>query len=58
MTDNPSFVLRAIEEVAYEERPVPESKLVRPTVLIHTLKYPAIQVSGDEVLVEVKKTGK
>ncbi|KAF8914010.1 xylitol dehydrogenase [Gymnopilus junonius] len=25
-TDNPSFVLRAVEDVAYEERPVPEIK--------------------------------
>jgi len=38
MSDNPSFVLRAIEEVAYEQRPIPE-------------------ISPDEVLVEVRKTG-
>lgn len=36
--DNPSFVLRGIDDVAYEERPIPE-------------------VTGDEVLVNVKKTG-
>ncbi|KAF9464440.1 xylitol dehydrogenase [Collybia nuda] len=38
MADNPSFVLRAVEDVAYEQRAIPE-------------------ISGDEVLVEVKKTG-
>ncbi|KAG6854835.1 hypothetical protein C0991_012025 [Blastosporella zonata] len=38
MSDNPSFVLRAVENVAYEQRPIP-------------------QVTGDQVLVEVKKTG-
>ncbi|KAJ7047255.1 xylitol dehydrogenase [Mycena alexandri] len=38
MSDNPSFVLKAIEEVVYEQRPIPE-------------------ISGDQVLVEVKKTG-
>ncbi|KAG6821608.1 hypothetical protein H0H93_000117 [Arthromyces matolae] len=38
MSNNPSFVLRAVEDVVYEERPIPE-------------------VSGDQVLVEVKKTG-
>lgn len=25
MFDNPSFVLRAVEDVAYEQRPIPES---------------------------------
>ncbi|KAJ3488381.1 hypothetical protein NLI96_g2878 [Meripilus lineatus] len=38
MSDNPSFVLQAINKVEYEQRPIPE-------------------ISGDEVLVEVKKTG-
>jgi len=38
MSDNPSFVLRAVEDVAVEQRPIPE-------------------ISGDEVLVAVKKTG-
>ncbi|KAF5388228.1 hypothetical protein D9615_000511 [Tricholomella constricta] len=38
MSDNPSFVLRAVEDVVYEQRPIPE-------------------ISGDQVLVEVKKTG-
>ncbi|KAF7352689.1 putative D-xylulose reductase A [Mycena venus] len=38
MTDNPSFVLKAIDNVVYEQRPIPE-------------------ISGDQVLVEVKKTG-
>ncbi|KAH9951645.1 xylitol dehydrogenase [Amylocystis lapponica] len=38
MSDNPSFVLRGIEDVVYEQRPIPE-------------------VTGDEVLVSVKKTG-
>jgi len=31
MSDNPSFVLRAIEDVVYEQRPIPESKLT-PTL--------------------------
>ncbi|GLB33922.1 putative alcohol dehydrogenase GroES-like domain [Lyophyllum shimeji] len=38
MADNPSFVLRAVNDVAYEQRPIPE-------------------ISADQVLVEVKKTG-
>ncbi|KAG5648957.1 hypothetical protein DXG03_000306 [Asterophora parasitica] len=38
MPDNPSFVLRAVDDVVYEQRPIPE-------------------ISGDQVLVEVKKTG-
>ncbi|TFK29381.1 xylitol dehydrogenase [Coprinopsis marcescibilis] len=38
MSDNPSFVLQAIETVVFEQRPIPE-------------------VTGSEVLVEVKKTG-
>ncbi|TFK75799.1 xylitol dehydrogenase [Pluteus cervinus] len=38
MTDNPSFVLRAVHDVVFEQRPIPE-------------------ISGDEVLIEVKKTG-
>ncbi|KAG6869293.1 hypothetical protein C0993_000046 [Termitomyces sp. T159_Od127] len=32
MSDNPSFVLRAIEDVAYEQRPIPENE---PHVLAH-----------------------
>ncbi|KAG5342514.1 hypothetical protein C0989_000642 [Termitomyces sp. Mn162] len=39
MSDNLSFVLRAVEDVAYEQRQIPE-------------------ISDDQVLVEVKKTGK
>ncbi|KAG5724994.1 D-xylulose reductase A [Termitomyces sp. T112] len=38
MSDNLSFVLRAVEDVAYEQRQIPE-------------------ISDDQVLVEVKKTG-
>ncbi|KAI0736184.1 xylitol dehydrogenase [Fomitopsis betulina] len=38
MSDNPSFVLRGINDVVYEQRPIPD-------------------ISDDEVLVEVKKTG-
>ncbi|KZT20407.1 xylitol dehydrogenase [Neolentinus lepideus HHB14362 ss-1] len=38
MSDNPSFVLKAIEKVEYEQRPIPE-------------------ISDNEVLIEVKKTG-
>jgi D-xylulose reductase len=38
MPDNISFVLRGIEDVVYEQRPIPE-------------------ISDDEILVEVKKTG-
>jgi len=38
MQDNPSFVLQAIEQVAYEQRPIPD-------------------ISGDQVLIQVKKTG-
>ncbi|KAI0091981.1 xylitol dehydrogenase [Irpex rosettiformis] len=38
MSNNPSFVLRGVEDVVFEERPIPE-------------------ISDDEVLVEVKKTG-
>jgi len=38
MTDNPSFVLKGIDNVVYEQRPIPE-------------------VTGSQILVEVKKTG-
>jgi len=38
MSDNPSFVLRGVEDVIYEQRPIPE-------------------ISDNELLVEVKKTG-
>ncbi|EAU84880.1 xylitol dehydrogenase [Coprinopsis cinerea okayama7 len=38
MSDNPSFVLKGINDVVFEQRPIPE-------------------VTGDEVLVAVKKTG-
>ncbi|KAJ7068382.1 xylitol dehydrogenase [Mycena amicta] len=38
MSDNPSFILQKIEQVAYEQRPIPE-------------------ISGDQVLIQVKKTG-
>ncbi|KAJ7283537.1 xylitol dehydrogenase [Mycena rebaudengoi] len=38
MTDNPSFVLKAIDDVVYEQRPIPD-------------------ISADQVLVQVKKTG-
>jgi hypothetical protein len=27
MSDNPSFVLRGVEDVVYEQRPIPESTL-------------------------------
>ncbi|KAJ6628733.1 xylitol dehydrogenase [Mycena sp. CBHHK59/15] len=38
MSDNPSFVLKAIDDVVYEQRPIPD-------------------ISGDQILVQVKKTG-
>ncbi|ODN79716.1 chlorophyll synthesis pathway protein BchC [Cryptococcus amylolentus CBS 6039] len=37
-TDNPSFVLHGVEDVKYENRPVPD-------------------ISGDQVLIQIKKTG-
>lgn len=52
---NNSFVLKAVENVVYEDRAVPESKSIPVAPLIYSNFYP---VQPDEVLVEVKKTGK
>ena len=35
---NPSFVLRAIEDVVYEERAVPERECITPSALRHNLR--------------------
>ena len=55
MSDNLSFVLRSIEHVVYEDRPIPESTLECTTSIFesHMQKI----VSDHDVLVEVKKTG-
>jgi D-xylulose reductase len=53
-SDNPSFVLRAIEHVAYEQRPIPESRFKLSLVSYQSQSW---TVSDDDVLVEVKKTG-
>ena len=57
--DNRSFVLRGIDDVVYEERPIPNGPFVSPpsptsSTLIRLLLSP---VGEHEVLVEVKKTG-
>lgn len=58
MSNNPSFVLRSIEDVAYEERPVPESGEQN---LIQSFRKDFTSerhiVSDTEVLVAIKKTG-
>ncbi|PPQ77661.1 hypothetical protein CVT25_011096 [Psilocybe cyanescens] len=38
-TDNPSFVLRGVEDVVYEERPVPEIKEDEVLVAVHYLVH-------------------
>ncbi|GAB1519922.1 hypothetical protein RhiTH_002993 [Rhizoctonia solani] len=45
---NTSFILKAVEDVVYEDRPVPECKF--------TPRRP-VKLQDNEVLVEVKKTG-
>jgi hypothetical protein len=54
-SDNLSFVLRGINDVAYEQRPIPEGFFYCqhrcPSLLIIHL------VNDDQVLVQVKKTG-
>jgi hypothetical protein len=59
MADNLSLVLRAVENLAYEQRPIPDSRdliilLAAGSSLNLSL---SLAVSGDQVLVEVKKTG-
>lgn len=38
MSDNPAFVLKGVEDVVYEQRPVPERQWVRPYVKWRPLK--------------------
>lgn len=35
MTENPSFVLRGVEDVVYEQRTIPESTLGCSPCLVH-----------------------
>jgi hypothetical protein len=61
MSNNPSFVLRGIEDVVYEERPVPTGKIgfchCDASSLIYVPIHIQSTVGDNEVLVEVKKTG-
>jgi D-xylulose reductase len=56
MSDNPSLVLRGIEDVIYEQRPIPESRYssLGPT---RSLCAHYCLVKENDVLVAVKKTG-
>lgn len=57
MSDNPSFVLRGVEDVIYEQRPIPEGTLACIRSPIYYRSYTYNTVADNEVLVEVKKTG-
>lgn len=51
--DNPSFVLKGIENVVYEQRPIPDSRFH-----LFPAHGPSCRsVADNETLVEVKKTG-
>jgi len=57
--DNRSFVLRGIDDVVYEERPIPHGTFPSPVadVLDSDLGGLLSPVGEHEVLVEVMKTG-
>lgn len=53
--DNLSFVLNAIQDVSFQQRPIPKS---RQLIYIHILRLIYCSPVGEhEILVEVKKTG-
>lgn len=54
MSDNPSFVLKGIDDVVYEQRPIPEGESIGTSSHRFAEDLP---VTGNQVLVEVKKTG-
>lgn len=58
LKSNPSFVLKAVNETVFEERPVPESE----TAILYSWSLQAATddvslVDPYDVLIEVKKTG-
>ena len=57
--DNRSFVLRGIDDVVYEERPIPHGTFPSPVVdvLDSDLGHLLSPVGEHEVLVEIMKTG-
>ena len=57
MSDNKSFVLRGIKDTAFEPRPVPEGETLPIPIFLQLVDVTVSQVSRDDVLVEVKKTG-
>ena len=58
MSDNTSFVLQSVGQVSYDHRPIPESVPFSYTTAIGDILKPIYTVADDEVLVQVKKTGK
>ncbi len=58
MSDNPAFVLKGVEDVVYEQRPVPEREWIICYVNGAHSSLTSIAVRDDEVLVAIKKTGK
>jgi hypothetical protein len=59
MSDNTSFVLQSVGQVTYDQRPIPESVALLYSIVVrgHSQTY-SHTVRDDEVLVQVKKTGK
>lgn len=58
MTDNPSFILRGVEDVVFDQLPIPESKCCMFVRVFFTIHRKFYKVLDDEVLVAVKKTGR
>lgn len=57
MADNPSFVLRGIDDVVYEQRPIPERTSLYAEHHPSDVEGQANPAGPDDVVVEVKKTG-
>jgi hypothetical protein len=57
MSDNLSFVLQSVGKVSYENYPIPESAVFHDWSK-HVSQPSLSTVRDDEVLVEVKKTGR
>jgi hypothetical protein len=58
MSDNISFILQSVGQVSFDHRPIPESAVIYLVVLRRHLSIYSLTVGDDEVLIEVKKTGR
>ena len=59
MSDNISFVLQGVGQVSFDHRPIPESAAIPlHVVLLGHFRIYLPTVGEDEVLIEVKKTGR